>query len=65
MPGTVRALVRGEQPVIRSDGTFVRDYLHVDDVVDAYLALADWLDAVESRPRSRAGSRSTSATRRR
>ncbi len=48
MPGTIRALVRGEQPVIRSDGTFVRDYLHVDDVVDAYLALADWLDAVES-----------------
>ena len=48
VPGTIRALVRGEQPVIRSDGTFVRDYLHVDDVVDAYLALADWLDDVES-----------------
>jgi CDP-glucose 4,6-dehydratase len=44
VPGTARSLVRGERPVLRSDGTFVRDYLHVDDVVDAYLALAQWLD---------------------
>jgi CDP-glucose 4,6-dehydratase len=40
VPGTFRSLLLGEQPVLRSDGTFVRDYLHVDDVVDAYLALA-------------------------
>ena len=33
--------------MIRSDGTFVRDYLHVDDVVDAYLALADGLDRLD------------------
>jgi len=39
VPGTVRSLLRGEQPVLRSDGTFRRDYLHVDDVVDAYLLL--------------------------
>lgn len=44
VPGTARSLLRGERPVLRSDGTFVRDYLHVDDVVDAYLALAAWLD---------------------
>jgi CDP-glucose 4,6-dehydratase len=44
VPGTVRALLEGVTPVIRSDGTFVRDYLHVDDVVDAYLALADGID---------------------
>jgi len=41
VPGTIRSLLRGEQPIIRSDGTFLRDYLHVDDAVDAYLALAD------------------------
>ena len=29
-----------ERPVLRSDGTPVRDYIHVDDVVAAYLALA-------------------------
>jgi CDP-glucose 4,6-dehydratase len=40
VPGTIRSLLAGEPPILRSDGTFVRDYLHVDDVVDAYLALA-------------------------
>ncbi len=40
VPGTVRSLIAGEAPVVRSDGTFVRDYIHVRDVVDAYLALA-------------------------
>jgi CDP-glucose 4,6-dehydratase len=44
VPGTIRSLLRGEQPVIRSDGTLVRDYLHVRDAVTGYLALADWLD---------------------
>lgn len=40
VPGTIRSLHRGEPPVIRSDGTFTRDYLYVLDVVDAYLTLA-------------------------
>jgi CDP-glucose 4,6-dehydratase len=44
VPGTVRSLLRGERPVIRSDGTFVRDYVYVQDVVDAYLRLAEALD---------------------
>lgn len=47
VPGTLRSLWQGEQPVIRSDGTLVRDYLYVDDVVDAYLLLAEALDAEE------------------
>ena len=41
VPGTFRSIVRGEQPVLRSDGTFVRDYLHVDDIVSAYLLLGE------------------------
>jgi CDP-glucose 4,6-dehydratase len=41
VPGVFRWLIRGEQPVLRSDGTFLRDYLHVDDIVTAYLALAE------------------------
>ena len=41
VPGTMRSLIRGAQPVIRSDGSLIRDYLHVDDVTDAYLTLAD------------------------
>jgi CDP-glucose 4,6-dehydratase len=43
VPGTIRSLLRGERPVIRSDGTYQRDYLFVGDVVEAYLRLADGL----------------------
>ena len=41
VPGTFRSIARGEQPILRSDGTFVRDYLHVDDIVSAYLLLGE------------------------
>lgn len=41
VPGTCRSLIRGERPVIRSDGTMVRDYLHVVDGALAYLRLAE------------------------
>src|SRR5262249_10268552 len=41
VPGTIRSLLEGEQPIIRRDGTFLRDYLHVDDAVEAYLALGE------------------------
>ena len=47
VPGTFRSLLRGEQPVLRSDGTFIRDYLHVDDIVSAYLALGKQTDKPE------------------
>lgn len=40
VPGTLKSLFTGEEPVLRSDGTFRRDYLFVNDVVDAYLCLA-------------------------
>lgn len=44
VPGTVRSVVQGERPVIRSDGEYVRDFLYVEDAVDAFLALAARLD---------------------
>ena len=47
VPGTFRSLLRGEQPVLRSDGTFIRDYLHVDDIVSAYLLLGESTDKPE------------------
>lgn len=43
VPGTIRSLVHDSQPVLRSDGTFTRDYIHVDDAVSAYLLLADYV----------------------
>lgn len=41
VPGTIRAALRDEPPVIRSDGTLVRDYFYVRDAVSAYLLLAE------------------------
>jgi CDP-glucose 4,6-dehydratase len=41
IPGTIRSVLLNERPVIRSDGTFVRDYFYVRDAVDAYLQLAE------------------------
>ncbi len=41
VPGTIRSLLRAERPVLRSDGTMVRDYVYVEDAVSAYLALAE------------------------
>ena len=43
VPGTIRSALRGENPVLRSDGTLVRDWLFVEDAVEAYLALAEAL----------------------
>jgi CDP-glucose 4,6-dehydratase len=41
VPGTIRSLLRDERPVLRSDGTFVRDYLYVRDAAHAYVRLAE------------------------
>ena len=45
VPGTIRSLLRGERPVIRSDGTMVRDYLYVVDGALAYLRLVESMAA--------------------
>lgn len=41
VPGTIRAVMRGQAPVIRSDGTLIRDYIYVEDAVSAYMTLAE------------------------
>ncbi len=43
VPGTIRSVLEGTRPVIRSDGTYVRDYLYVKDAVSAYLSVAEGL----------------------
>jgi len=43
VPGTIRSALRGERPVIRSDGQFVRDYFYVEDAAAANLVLAEAL----------------------
>lgn len=43
VPGTIRSVLRGNRPVIRSDGKFVRDYLYADDGAAANMLLAERL----------------------
>jgi len=52
VPGTIRSLYRGESPVIRSDGKYIRDYIYVKDVSRAYLSLAEQLDLPQVRGES-------------
>lgn len=44
VPGTIRSILNDERPIIRSDGAPIRDYVFVDDIVDAYLLLAQRMD---------------------
>jgi CDP-glucose 4,6-dehydratase len=41
VPGTIRSLLAGERPVLRSDGSPQRDYIYVEDAAAAYLQLAE------------------------
>lgn len=47
VPGTIRDLLKGNTPVIRSNGKFLRDYVYVEDAVDAYLTMAIKIDDKE------------------
>jgi CDP-glucose 4,6-dehydratase len=41
VPGTIRSALRNERPIIRSDGTFLRDYVYVEDGAAAYMLSAE------------------------
>ena len=43
VPGTIRSVLRNQRPVIRSDGSFIRDYFYVEDGAAAYMLLAEAL----------------------
>jgi len=45
VPGTIQAALRGDAPLIRSNGKLERDYFYVRDAVAAYLLLAERLEA--------------------
>ncbi len=44
IPQTIQSILNNEAPVIRSDGTFIRDYFYVEDAAEAYLLLAENLE---------------------
>jgi CDP-glucose 4,6-dehydratase len=41
IPGTIRSILENKPPVLRSDGTPIREYFFVEDAVDAYLTMAE------------------------
>jgi len=47
IPGTIRSALQGDRPIIRSDGTFVRDYFYVRDAVAAYMRAAEQLEDLQ------------------
>jgi len=47
VPGTIRSILSNERPIIRSDGTFIRDYIFIRDAVNAYLFLAEKMDELD------------------
>lgn len=44
IPGTIRAVFSGQRPILRSDGSFIRDYFYIEDAADAYITLAEKMD---------------------
>jgi len=44
VPGTIRWALAGERPILRSDGSMIRDYVYVRDIVRAYLLLAERME---------------------
>ena len=63
VPECALAAIQGRPPVIRSDGTPERDYLYVEDAVEAYLAIWDLLERRSRRRRGLQRRRTTSRTR--
>ncbi|RMG92429.1 MAG: NAD-dependent epimerase/dehydratase family protein [Chloroflexi bacterium] len=47
VPGTIRSVLEGNAPIIRSDGTPKRDYIYVRDAVNAYLTVTARADEPE------------------
>ena len=47
VPGTIHSVLKKERPIIRSDGTLIRDYFYIEDAVEAYLLLVQKMDNKE------------------
>ncbi len=41
VPNTIRRILRGECPIIRNGGRMMRDWLYIEDCVDAYMKLIE------------------------
>ncbi len=45
IPGTIVSVLKGDRPIIRSDGTPIREFIFVEDVADGYLTVAANIEA--------------------
>lgn len=45
IPGTIRSVLRGTRPIIRSDGAYIRDYFYVEDAARAMQILAEKMES--------------------
>ncbi|MGE5677295.1 MAG: GDP-mannose 4,6-dehydratase [Pseudomonadota bacterium] len=46
VPQTIKSVLHNESPIIRSDGTFIRDYIYVEDAASAYILLSEKMDTL-------------------
>ena len=46
VPGAIRSVLMNERPIIRSDGSYIRDYFYIKDGVEAYKMLAEKMDTL-------------------
>jgi CDP-glucose 4,6-dehydratase len=44
VPGTIRSIFNNERPIIRSDGTYLRDYFYIKDGAESYMLLAEKME---------------------
>ena len=47
VPETIKNVIENKRPPIRSDGTFIRDYIYIPDAVDGYLKISENMDKKE------------------
>ncbi|MDD5530422.1 MAG: GDP-mannose 4,6-dehydratase [bacterium] len=47
VPDTIRSVFNNESPIIRSDGTLIRDYFYIEDAVESYLLLAEKMEELK------------------
>ncbi len=47
VPQTIKSILNNEAPIIRSDGTFIRDYIYIEDAALGYILLSEKMDELK------------------
>jgi len=46
IPGTILSVINNERPIIRSDGSYIRNYFYIKDAADGYITISENRDSV-------------------